>query len=114
MGVCLVLIVRVSSVVVNSVDLVISLVVFVVLDLSCCVCSIVCVWVVLLLGFDACVFPVLVSWGGLWLCFCYWWVIVVVDFIGFVLLAWFECSVKFGCLLLASWFDLCCLTGLCL
>lgn len=39
---------------------------------------------------------------------------IVVDFIGFVLLAWFECSVKFGCLLLASWFDLCCLTGLCL
>lgn len=63
----------VRSVVVNSVDFVISLLIFVVLGLGCCVCSIICVWVGLLLDFDACVFPILVSWGGLRLCFCYWW-----------------------------------------
>lgn len=62
----------VKQVVVNSVDLVISLLVFVVLNLGCGVCSIVCICVGLLLGFDACVFPVFGSWGGLRLCFCYW------------------------------------------
>lgn len=54
----------VKQVVVNSVDLVISLLVFVVLNLGCGVCSIVCICVGLLLGFDACVFPVfwLLGW----------------------------------------------------